>query len=520
VIVTTTNPKWAGEGRRVIPLPPLSEDEVAAGLDATAPLSALAGRPLMVTASRLFRQAAGRWWWASHPVTALGESAAPRRFWAAVDAELGPDGPARALARGIAWLPPTGLPRAALAAVLDDPAQLESALRRLTRLGLVDLEEDSVTMHRLFRSAVREDGAVGDKSGQLALISALLDHQAARDAIEVSADLETAQAMVDVLADWPDLDTAITGLHHLGRIFERQESARSSARWYELVLDRLGAEVPARHTLAVVDALRGKARARMRASSGSEARSELEEAIGWMIEAAELCRVRQDKDFKIAASQVKAMRGLLLRKRAATFSDQEARLAELREAERFLRASAQERAELVDRPENSPEVDRSRYNLAGLEVRLAQDDARCHAPGHLEQALGHYEDILGIRRERYRTDELEEVVCCINGQAIVAYYRAVLLEGSWAARSDQLRRAAETVRQAAEIRQELAGESDDDNTSKSLALEAKIALARLALAEARGAKAERDTKTLGQYQQERARLSTPPAPESEPGAAT
>jgi hypothetical protein len=97
-------------------------------------------------------------------------------------------------------------------------------------------------------------------------------------------------------------------------------------------------------------------------------------------------------------------------------------------------------------------------------------------------------------------------MCCIHGQAIVLYYRAVLLRGSWADKTMLLRDAASYADEAVAIRQRLAGISDDSNTSKSLLLQSKISLARLAVIEAAGMRADRDEAAIGAFRREKTEL--------------
>jgi hypothetical protein len=531
LIITTTNPAWAEHADRPAELPPLDGAEVQGDLDRSAPLEAIAGRPLLVTASRRFRAGTARWWWADQPV--LGDDQAgqaPARFWAAVDGELGGGELARTAAWVIGWLPPIRIPLAIIGAVLDNDGEVGAAIGRLRDLGLVDVEAGEVTMHRLFREAVRAAGLDRSVAEQTLLICKILASKSASDLVESAADLATAREMGRLLAVWPDVDVAVVGLHRLGSIFERQETAASSARWYQQVLDRLAEATTTDHRLREVDALRGLARARMRAVGevGREQRlAELDEAVAWTIRAAGICsgslrggsadgasadgacadRASADRAFEVAASQVMAMRGLLLREKAGVESgDPDAELRLLREAEQLLRDSARDRRRLVEDPDNSPEVDRSQYNLPGLEVGLAQRDAREAAAHHLDEADRHYAQILQTRRDRYHTDDMEEVVCCINGQAIVAYYRAMLLDLPLTVRSELLRLATDRAHEATLIRQGLTAELDDTNTAKSVALAAKIALARLRVTEAAGVRADRDENSIGDYREERDRL--------------
>ena len=370
-------------------------------------------------------------------------------------------------------------------------------------------------MHRLFRSAVRESALSEGESAQAALVARLLSSEQVRRVMESAADVDSAREMAQILDASPDAGTALPGLYELARLFERHSTASDSAEWYGKFAHRAGwrsaGGVPHDRLLNVANALVGMARAAMRSLSGEREDPRhlpvVAEAIGWTEEAERLCRDRNGIDCERAASHAKAMRGLLLRKRASLEKeDGPVKLDFLRQAESALRESYEERRHQFEDPVTSPELDRSQFNLAGLEIRLAQADSEDRTAQHLAEAWHHYTEVLDTRQKRYRTDELEEVACCVNGQAITAYYQAVLLEGTWVEKAALLRTAASHAGEAVAIRQALAGTADDLNTSKSLVLQAKIALARLTVMEAAGIRGDRDEQAIKAYQKEKRQL--------------
>jgi hypothetical protein len=327
LIVTTTNDAWKDRIPHVIDLDPLVIDldplpgaEVEGELEAGAPLEALAGRPLLVDASQRFHRATGRWWWTTHiPEPGRKDDQAPGLFWAAVNDALARDGLARTVACTISWLPPVRIDRGAV--IKAAGGGTAEAIASLERLGLIDAEADGITMHRLFRQAVREAETERDRPEQTILVYRLLTEPASRRVMEFAADMDTAGAMGELLAASADDAVAVTGLHALGQLFERHETARKSAEWYELALQRVGwrrgQAPPDDHRLEVVDCLRGIARAVMRktGTSDSEQRAaELDRAIGWVEQAEDLCRGHEDAASRLAASQAwpaaeKASRG-------------------------------------------------------------------------------------------------------------------------------------------------------------------------------------------------------------------
>ena len=508
LIITTTNPEWDDGRHEVRRLSALLPDEVTARIDAgDVPTGAIAGRPLLVDASRRFHEATGRWWWTDHPADA---DTAPAAFWAAAAAELG-NGPARTIAWAISWLPPVRIPVAALMSA--GAGETRSAVAWLRELGLIDAEADEVTMHRLFRAAVRESALRADSRAQAELVGLLLRDDRVQKVMEFAVDLETARDTGDLLAASADTAVAADGLYELGRIFERHGTATDSAGWYARFTERAGwtpgGAVPAELRLRVANALVGMARAAGRGLTGSrdQRMRSLGEAIPWAEDAERLCRDYPDADSWRAATHAKATRGFLHRKRASLEPDGSAAgLGFLLAAEKALREAYHERTSQFTDAATSPELDRSQFNLAGLEIRLAQRDHSSNVAAHLEEAWRHYSEVLDTRRRRYRTVELEEIVCCIHGQAIVLYYQAILLPGSWTDKAALLRAAAERVDEAVEIRQRLAGPADDLNTAKSLVLQAKITLTRLAVIEAAGTDADGAEAAIQAFFKEREQL--------------
>lgn len=514
LIITTTEPEWAKGQHEVVTLSGLTPDEVKKGISTTdVPVEALAGRPLFVDATRRFHEETGHWWWEGQPTADLTTAEVPDMIWAVVAEQIG-DGRAKAAAQAMSWLPPTRIPAAALAAASGSADGVRDGVSQLRRLGLVDAEAGEVTMHRLFRSAVRRSALNEGEAAQAALVTRLLENEVARRVMEFAADLDLAGEMEEVLAVAPDADIALAGLYELATLFERHGGATDSAEWYRKFLHqagwRDGGDVPEDRGLRVVNALVGRARAVMRGLSGQREDPKhlpvVTEAIAWTEEAERLCQDRDGFGYERAGSRAKAMRGILLRKRASLEPDGPVKLSFLRQAEQALRESYEERHRQFEDPVTSPDLDRAQFNLAGLEIRLAQSDTADQAPQHLAEALRHYTEVLETRQQRYRGDEYEEVATCVNGQAIAAYYQAVLLDGTWTQKAERLRVAAGHAGDAVAIRQGLAGKDDDLNTSKSLVLQAKIALARLRVMEAAGIRGDRDEQALRAYQKEKLQL--------------
>ncbi|MEV7325261.1 hypothetical protein [Streptomyces sp. NPDC093970] len=524
LLITTTNAKWAQPrtGIRVVTLPPLENDEVARELGADAPTEALAGLPLLTNASTRFRQETGNDWWVGRDLPAMN---APAMFWDAVRATLGAgeakseETAALTLAASMAWIPPAGLDLGMVCDIVVSVAAatrgagntteaVRQAAQRLYRLGLVDMREGRITMHRLFREMIRQDMTRRDAAGTSHMVGALVEHLfAAIDSVGRQilldagrpAPTSSEQAPYGLVISGDDVDEMWKvliahddwrGLHALAGLVERQNEAMAT-RLYAAAEDLIGPwrereirTLPAGTRLVIVNGLRGKARMLFRDPSSTP--EQLEEVISWMLQCRPLCAdLPADPSmrhaFLLTASRAEAMYGLLLRKRASREeTPEEERLPIYREAERILLQSAAQRAALAGNTD-SPDVDRSQFNLAGLAIDLAKCDQEHKRAGHLDRAWGLYTSVLEMRERRYRTRHLEEVVTCVNGQALVHYYRALVLPGSAQQKAERLRRAAEYAHEATMLRQHVEGTVDGPNTAKSVAITAKIALARLDL---------------------------------------
>ncbi|MGW3942841.1 hypothetical protein [Streptomyces phaeochromogenes] len=526
VVVTTTAPEWLDHRPGVVVhrLEPLPDADVKEHLGGEAPLEALHGRPLLISASSRFREATGgRDWWTGR--NGLSADRAPHILWAAVRDALATDRSEDAavlgLAAALAWLPPAGLDLDVIAPVVatalaavhgGTPAsgRIQEAAKRLARLGVVDLRDGRVLMHRLLRTAVRRDARGQDAAGTAALLGTVLEelwasidavgHAILRDAggpmppadspvpyglmldAEDIGSADSSGALEDLLGAHPDLAAAARALHALAGLVERQDE-KTAARIVARLRDAApAADGPAGPRLMTVNALRSGARAVYRDQAAPP--EQVAKALGWMEQCAVLCAQLPDDPplrdaFRLTGARAQAMYGLLLKGRGASLQGEE-QLAAYRESERLLRESAAVRAELVG-DKDSPDLDRSKFNLAGVSIELAKHDDPAHRKQHLDLARSVYQEVLEIRERRLGTRYLEEVACCVNGLGLVAYYTALLLPMSHQQRVSRLREAAGHARAADELRAHSDGPVDKGNTLKSVSLGARIALARLGL---------------------------------------
>jgi hypothetical protein len=493
LLVTTTNSAWEQRADHFVRLDQLRDEEVSATLGedvGAAVIHALAGRPLLMEASRRFQQTTGRQWWTQiEPGTA---DDAPHHLWAVVDTELEerPVGAtARAVARAMAWLPPVAVGIGVLESAVSGPEVVE-AVDLLHDLGVLTRRSGTVQMHRLLRKAILTDRNAASEDHH-AVVGALLRTETVRSFLALVPDLRSLGNMREIVGANP------VRLHALGALVERHDSELAS-KWYTDVLkivrkdDDLDYDDTERRI--VVDSLRGQCRWILRDGEKPpvDRRLQLDLGITKAARAVTLAAGRAAWEDRLAASRAEAMLGLLLRARSNNRGTGDNRIEPdpdrarelLDRAAHYLRHSASERKVLYQERgidlNQAADVDRSEFNLAGLGVDLAQLN-RERADAHLKEADEVYRRVGDLRRARYQSDEFDEVVTCRHGQALVAYYRAVLLNGTAMRKYALLRDAAGLAHDAAVNRATAAGPDDDANTTKSVLLQVKVALARFVL---------------------------------------
>lgn len=528
VIVTTTNHEWADVADELVTLDPLGgsdvEEEIR-GIDSLG-LSAVAGRPLLVDASRRLLETAralgavdaGLWWLRPGLAGAVDpEQAAPAEFWAAVKEIVDGDAVPLAVAQAAAWFPPTQIDRRALAAAVGATAwEVNQAVKRLGELGVVDLGGPTVIMHRLFRNAVQADAMAAGPLEQVRLIRRMLTAGDSLRLLQQVADIESSELMQQTVTAYGTREDRIVVTHELALLLERYDVERA-ARWYKEMLTeldwQLGSEVADEHRRRVINALRGRARPIFRDKDYAR----FAEALSWTEAAEQVGRGSEEHDILMAVAEASALKGLLMRSSAGRLKGEQA-LAALKQAETILTESFETRAALLGThdPAEHPDLDRGKYNLAGLEVRLAQVDQQIAASNHLQRAYEVYDEILKVRENRYRTREIEEVACCINGLALADYYKCVLVSEDPEEQTRLLRGARGNVEEAARIRGAVAGRKDTDDAAKSLTLLAKIVLLELRVAGADKQGDWRDATAIAEFLGELTDFLSP-STEVEPG---
>jgi hypothetical protein len=471
LLITSTNEEWS-TFCPAVPLPPVDAGEAdrfrgeeIAGL--------VEGRPLLLDAfSKLDPEAD----WAAvelapPPGDLEPELRGPAVYWSLLRAHPGFGSSHLEVAALAAFMPANGQPVAALAELARDG---KPAVEFLIDHGLmrVDRNMGMVRLHRLFGAAIRADLEAGEEDLCDRMVRLLTADDRARAALDEHGDMATAGRLderlgkIDERTAEPDRGLGVS-LHAIAMLLELHGHTRRSGLTFERA-ERHLKDDPGRRA----DCLLG--RARTINQHHKKERERLEEAIGW---------AREARQLKLAAGaegpayRALAMEGLLKRPLANFPVPGKTRRDLLDEAQEILEKADDRRQALSDDEVPLAEKARSRYNLAGVRIPKAQESP-ARAAEHLEIAERIYSEVAEWRTQIYGRMVHPHIAACVNGLALVAYYRAMLLPADDARRTAWLRTATEYAVEALKQREVLDGSVDADEAAKSAALLAKIALAR------------------------------------------
>jgi hypothetical protein len=480
VIITTTNPDWARyaqrngwQTRELLPLA-LSDLEDLGLPGGVA--DAVDGRPLVAQALVALRD---------QDDVELPERAGtdgPGLVWDALRASLGNEPEAIALARLLAWHPPEPADLASLLATAgcENMPLAGSALadRRFVTSSYAKVRP-AVQMHRLFAAAVRDQTWRDAPATAADVITRLLTDENGRRSFIDAADStalgrlesgkrageagETARAAELIT------DTGRKGLlwYGLGHIRERRGPVSESAPHFTRAVAGLDR---GSHPFEVAESLIGQARIVFQNSRSTT--EELSEAQGTV----ELARRLLEPLDRIDNPQARQMREqgnalnwLIARKFADRIRKPQEREIQLREVRENLWLSYERRLHIAHEQaqagrnvpdgrqagrENPPEAadglgaERAYYNLAGVNIQLAKthnelarklelgigetarekrDAMYREVKRDLEEAAQVYEVVRVLRELRYGGRPHPHLASCVHGQALIAYFRAVLL---------------------------------------------------------------------------------------------
>ena len=391
------------------------------------------------------------------------------------------------------------------------PDGLADLGRSLEKAGLVRFLTQpvpSMLMHRLIAERIRADERLVPIPGHQAVPApvALLAVSAGQDLMTRLGDGESFPRLEAELGRERDLripvriwGLAVYGVARAGEI--RGRSAQSSPL-FEKAIGFLDQRLD-RSLLS--ECWNGRARyLKDHPPADREERVKaLDAALSWALTARELAaraadnaaggRQQQLWDL-IRAERAHAMQALIMRKQADDIPDLAAKKARLDEAMVMLTESEDNRGKYLTELgiQDSPDVDRARFNLGGSGIGLAKLSWGAEAEGYLRAARQAYEEAKAIRVRRYGEGiALPAIAACDNGIALAYYYGALLeadpLRGEQEAygpvtpqtRMALLRRASAACAEAFRDRSLLAlADRDDGDAVKSADLTIKISQLR------------------------------------------
>lgn len=402
------------------------------------------------------------------------------RYWQILRNELlDPD--EERLARLAALLPPDDMPTTVFAFV---DANAGPQLVRLRELGLLGGGHGRWSLHRLLGQAVRGDADHAAASAPMA--AKLLAHPEGAEFFARAYDAAVLDHLRALLvAGHVEGRAAGAALATVASIVDQRGTALDASQIGAEALELLG---PDNDPDLRAHCLLARARyvnqhpqnAAKRSGHGLD--EELHLALSWAAAAHDLAR-----DPMLTAKAL-AMRGLLTKKLAGLHSGPR-RLVVLREAEAMILQARDDRRRLAgampaaeaSAEELKLELAKAEFNVGGLSVQLAKTDPAT-AGAMLQQAGAAYRSVGDLRREVFGASAHRHIASCVAGEALVAYYRAVLVDATLATATASLREATTKARQALADREMLEPGLDEADTTKSVRLLGKIALARLTVA--------------------------------------
>jgi hypothetical protein len=472
LLITSTNEEWS-TFCRTVSLPPVDVGEVD-GFQGEKIAELIEGRPLLLDAFSKLNPKAD---WAavelpSSPSDLEPELRGPSAYWTLLRAHQDFGEGELEVAALAAFMPANGQPVAALAALSRGG---EAAVELLVKRGLLGIDRNlgMVRLHRLFGAVIRADLA---REGDLCdrMVQLLAADERARAALDEHGDLATVTRIDERLSaiddKTPDASPELgVSLRGVAMLLELHGHTRSSGLTFERAERHLMDDSALR-----ADCLLG--RARTVNQHHSKEQELVEEAIGWAQEARKL---KLAGGAEAAAYRAQAMEGLLMKALARFPVPGKTKDEVLDEAENILQEADRQRQALPDEEVPPAEKARSRYNLAGVRIPKAQASPD-RAAEHLDVAERIYSEVADWRGQIYGRMVHPHIAACVNGLALVSYYRAMLQPADDAQRTAWLRKATDHAMEALKQREVLDGSVDHDEAVKSAALLAKIALARSA----------------------------------------
>lgn len=393
-------------------------------------------------------------------------------------------------ARLCALLPADGVPTNVYEIIAEEGAR--RWLTRLSDLGLLSAAADTWSMHRLFGAAVRSDDGHIETAAPLA--AALLSHSRAESFLARAYDATVVKHLRELLSSGQADNTAAgAALAVLASIIDQRGTALEASQVAGDALQRLG---PGSDPDLWATCLLAQARyvnQHAEKAAREHGRSVQEVLVEALTQAERAEHLALDP---MLGGKALAMRGLLIKK-IANRAETGDSLTKLREAEKLILDARDIRQALVNQAANDHaatqseravdqqrldlELAKAQFNVGGISINLAQADPE-NAQHALVRAREAYESVGEIRRTMFGAAAHRHVAACVHGEALAAYYTALLVDKTAPEVVHSLREATKKARQALAERELLEPDLDGEDVAKSVQLLSKIALARVLVA--------------------------------------
>lgn len=324
----------------------------------------------------------------------------------------------------------------------NGPANLARSLAQAGLVRFLTQPAPSVLMHRLIAARIRADERLIRVSGQGPVPApvALMATGAGQDLMTWLGDAGSFKRLEaelgrdqDPLVPARTWGLAVYGIARAGEI--RGRSRQSS----ELFEKAIGFLEPRLDRSLLSECWNGRARYLKDyppADPQEHARA-LDTALSWATTARELAiqaataAVAGSEQLwdLVRAERAHAMQGLIMRKSARDIADPAAKKRRLADAMDVLVESEDARTGYLRALgiEDSPDMDRARFNLGGSGIGLAKLSRDAEAEKYLRAALEAYEMAKYLRVRRFGEGmALPAVASCDNGIALAYYYSALL----------------------------------------------------------------------------------------------
>jgi hypothetical protein len=476
------------------------------------------------------------------PLIAQALAALHKKAGVALPPKTGTDGPALVwhllrlsehrqpgvgdVTRLLAWCPPEPMDAELLGKIAGWPQGVQAG-ERLAELSFVSPSRNdgrlAVQLHRLFAAAVRDQVWRDNPAMAAGIVTRLLRTEEGRRIFIEAAD-STALGRLERAEQKPEegdgsrgdvaraagclTDPSGPGLlwYDLGHVRELRGPVAASGPHFEQALRTLDRGM---YPYEVAESLIGRARVVFQNPQSSA--DQLAGAQDWLTEARDRLAPSEDPDARQLREQGNALSWLIARKLAGRERNPRKREARLAEVTEQLWRSYEERLRLVRGPGTAIErmtppvykdglgAERAYYNLAGTYIELAKvryDLALGEPPASerhrellrqanadLTQARVIYQDVRRLRGDRYHGQPHPHLAACVQGEAIVVYYRAALL-GEYGELMESFELAAEAMRQRQVVAGGLVGPGSpavlrDGDMRKSEQFLLKVAIAML-----------------------------------------